>query len=114
MIVFYGAVAQRRREVGVLRALGFGRLSILTAFLAESIALSLAGGAAGTLLAMLTPFLDFNSVNFATGQDVSFRFEPSLSTLLTSVGVATVVGILGGTLPAIRAARMHPVRAMRP
>ena len=50
MIVFYGAVAQRRREVGVLRALGFGRLTILSAFLAESIALSLAGGAIGVVL----------------------------------------------------------------
>jgi putative ABC transport system permease protein len=113
MIVFYGAVAQRRREVGVLRALGFGRLSILTAFLAESIALSLAGGVLGTGLALLTPWLDFNSVNFATGQDVSFRFQPSADALLTSVGVAALVGILGGALPAIRAARMHPVVAMR-
>jgi putative ABC transport system permease protein len=113
MIVFYGAVAQRRREVGVLRALGFGRASILTAFLAESIALALAGGIIGTGLALLTPWLDFNSVNFATGQDVSFRFQPSARALLTSVGVAALVGVLGGALPAIRAARMHPVVAMR-
>jgi putative ABC transport system permease protein len=63
---------------------------------------------------MFTPFLDFDSVNFATGQDVSFRFQPSLEALFTSVSVATVVGILGGALPAIRAARMHPVLAMRP
>lgn len=113
MIVFYGAVAQRRREVGVLRALGFGSLSILAAFLAESIALSLAGGAAGVGLALLTPLLDFNTVNFATGQDVSFHFRPELGTLLTSIGVAAGVGILGGMLPAVRAARMHPVLAMR-
>jgi putative ABC transport system permease protein len=113
MIVFYGAVAQRRREVGVLRALGFGPLSILTAFLAESIVLSLAGGAIGVALAMLTPFLDFNSVNFATGQDVSFHFQPALDTLLIAVGVSALVGVLGGIAPAIRAARMHPVMAMR-
>jgi putative ABC transport system permease protein len=113
MIVFYGAVAQRRREVGVLRALGFGRFSIMVAFLAESIALSLAGGAVGVALAMLTPLFDFNTVNFSTGQDVAFHFLPSLPALLTAVGVAAVVGLLGGALPAIRAARMHPVVAMR-
>jgi putative ABC transport system permease protein len=113
MIVFYGAVAQRRREIGVLRALGFGRLSILGAFLAESIALSLAGGALGTGLALLTPWLDFKTVNFATGQDVAFRFQPSADALLISIGVAALVGVLGGALPAIQAARMHPVSAMR-
>jgi putative ABC transport system permease protein len=113
MIVFYGAVAQRRREVGVLRALGFGRFSILVSFLAESIALSLAGGALGVALALLTPLLDFNTVNFATGQDVAFHFSPSPSALLIAVGVAAAVGVLGGVLPALRAARMHPVLAMR-
>lgn len=113
MIVFYGAVAQRRREVGVLRALGFAPLSILTAFLAESIALSLAGGIAGIAAALLTPLLDFNTVNFATGQDVSFHFRPELDTLLIALAAAGVVGTLGGLLPAIRAARMHPVMAMR-
>jgi len=113
MIVFYGAVAQRRREVGVLRALGFGRLTILSAFLAESVALSLAGGAVGAALALLTPWLDFNSINFTTGQDVAFRFQPSAQALLVSIAVAAAVGTLGGVLPAIRAARMHPVLAMR-
>jgi putative ABC transport system permease protein len=113
MIVFYGAVAQRRREVGVLRALGFGRLSILGAFLAESVALSLAGGAVGSALALLTPWLDFNTVNFATGQDVAFHFRPAAGTLVTALGVAAVVGVLGGVLLAIRAARMDAVVAMR-
>jgi putative ABC transport system permease protein len=113
MIVFYAAVAQRRREVGVLRALGFGRRSILFAFLAESIALSLAGGLFGIALALLTPWLDFNTVNFATGQDVAFHFRPEAYALLTSVAVAAAVGVLGGALPALRAARMDPVMAMR-
>jgi ABC-type antimicrobial peptide transport system permease subunit len=113
MIVFYGAVALRRREIGVLRALGFGRASILAAFLAESIALSLTGGAIGVAAAMLTPFLEFNSVNFATGQDVSFHFQPAIDSLLIALGVSALVGTLGGMAPAIRAARMHPVMAMR-
>jgi putative ABC transport system permease protein len=113
MIVFYGAVAQRRREVGVLRALGFRRRSILAAFLAESVVLSLTGGAAGMACALLTPLLDFHLVNFATGQDVTFHFHPDLDTLLRALLVATSVGLVGGLLPALRAARMLPVVAMR-
>jgi len=114
MIVFYGAVAQRRREIGVLRALGFGRASILAAFIAESVALALVGSGLGVALAMLTPFLDFTTVNFATGSDVSFHFLPDPSALLVAVAVALGVGLFGGVLPALRAARMNPVVAMRP
>jgi putative ABC transport system permease protein len=114
MIVFYGAVAQRRREIGVLRALGFGRSSILVAFLIESVALALAGSGLGVALAMLTPLLDFTTVNFATGTDVSFRFQPDPGALLIAVAVALGVGVFGGALPALRAARMNPVAAMRP
>lgn len=114
MIVFYGAVAQRRREVGVLRALGFGRRRILAAFLLESVALAMAGSVIGVALAMLTPLLDFTTVNFATGTDVAFEFLPDPRALLTAVAVAVVVGLLGGVLPALRAARMNPVVAMRP
>lgn len=114
MIVFYGAVAQRRREVGVLRALGFRRRSILVAFLAESLALAIAGSAVGVALAMITPLLDFTTVNFATGTDVSFHFRPDPRALLTAIAVAAGVGLLGGALPALRAARMNPVVAMRP
>jgi putative ABC transport system permease protein len=114
MIVFYSAVAQRRREIGVLRALGFGRPAILAAFLSESVALALAGGGVGVALALLTPWLDFTTVNFATGTEVTFRFHPDPSVLLVAVLVAVGIGVLGGTLPALRAARMSPVVAMRP
>jgi len=113
MIVFYGAVAQRRREVGVLRALGFGRRRILASFLIESVALALAGSVVGVALAMLTPLLDFKTVNFATGTDVAFQFLPDPRALLIAVAVAVAVGLLGGVLPALRAARMNPVVAMR-
>lgn len=113
MIVFYGAVAQRRSEVGVLRAIGFGRRSIIAAFLAESVALALVGGACGVGLALLTPLLDFHTVNFATGQDVAFHFRPDLQVIATAFGAAAGVGLLGGLLPALRAARLDPVLALR-
>ncbi len=114
MLVFYGAVAQRRREVGVLRALGFGRRSILAAFLLESVVLSVAGAALGIVLSLVTPWLDFKTVNFATGQYVTFHFRADLNTALLAVAVAAGVGLLGGMPPAVRAARMNPVVAMRP
>jgi putative ABC transport system permease protein len=61
----------------------------------------------------LTPLLDFNAVNFATDQEVAFRFQPDLRWLIGSVAGATLVGLLGGLWPALRAARLDPVQAMR-
>jgi putative ABC transport system permease protein len=112
-MVFFSAVAQRRREVGVLRALGFGRATIVGAFLAESSVLSMVGAAVGVGLALLTPWLEFRSVNFATGQDIAFRFQTSLDSLITPAAAALAIGVLGGVLPALRAARMDPVAAMQ-
>ncbi len=113
MIVFYGFVRQRRHEIGVLRALGFKRRSILATLLCEAMALSLAGGLLGTAFALLTPLLDFNVVNVATSQEVAFQFKPDLTALAGSLGLAVLVGLLGGALPALRAARLQPVLAMR-
>lgn len=112
-IVAYTSIVQRRTEIGVLRALGFFRRSILAAVLLESVALALAGGAAGIGLALLTPWLDFHIVNFATNQEMAFRFRPTPAALLGSLAAAALVGLLGGLWPALRAARMDPVQAMR-
>jgi ABC-type antimicrobial peptide transport system permease subunit len=60
------------------------------------------------------PLLDFTSVNFATGMEVTLRFQRDPSALLLAVLLAIGVGVLGGTLPAIRAVRMSPVVAMQP
>lgn len=113
MLTLHASVAQRMPEIGVLRALGFGRRSILAAFLLESLGIAFAGAALGVASSMLTPLLDFRTMNFATNQEVNFRFEPELGVLVIAGAVALVVGLLGGALPSIRASRVDPVIALR-
>jgi putative ABC transport system permease protein len=113
MITMYAAIAQRAPEIGVLRALGFARGQIVAAFLLESVGLSLVGALGGVGLALLTPLLDFATTNFATNQDVAFRFTPSIDILLVAVAMGGLLGVLAGLLPALGAARMHPTKAMR-
>ena len=113
MITMHGAVSQRSREIGVLRALGFGRPQVLLAFVIEAAALALLGGAFGCLLALSTTLVDFSAMNEATGQELKFRFAPGPALLGVSLLAGTLVGVFGGLLPAIKAARVDPVRAMR-
>ena len=113
MITMHGAVSQRTREIGVLRALGFGRAELLFSFVLEAAALALVGGSIGCLLALSTQFIDFATLNEATGQELKFRFLPSLSVLATALLAGTLVGVIGGLAPAIKAARIDPIRAMR-
>jgi putative ABC transport system permease protein len=112
-ITMYAAVSERRRELGVLRALGFRRRALLLGILIESAVLALAGGTFGALAAWLTRFLRFSTMNYATGELVSFPFLPSISILATAMASGLVVGVLGGIFPAWRAARVDPVAAMR-
>jgi ABC-type lipoprotein release transport system permease subunit len=113
MITMYAAVANRTVEIGTLRALGFSRRSILGAFLAESLALSLAGGGTGLLLASFLQTLTVSTTNFATFSELAFRFSLSPSITLQSIAFALIMGFLGGFLPAARAARLDIIRALR-
>jgi putative ABC transport system permease protein len=90
-----------------------GARRLLFAFLVESAALGFAGALIGAAICLLTPLLDFRCVNFATGQELAFRFVPNLTNLGLAILVGTVVGALGDIVPAIRAARVSPVQAMR-
>jgi putative ABC transport system permease protein len=113
MLTMHASVSQRGREIGVLRALGFGRSTILFSFVVESAALGFGGALIGAAVCLLTPLLDFRCLNFATGQEVAFRFTPSFANLGFAIVAGTAVGAIGGLLPAIRAARVDPVQAMR-
>lgn len=112
-ITMYGAVDARRREVGTLRALGFSGLQVLTSFLFEAFVLALAGGAVGAVAALGMGFVEMSMMNQQTWSEIVFSFEPSPDILLGSVLGGGLMGIFGGLLPAIRAARVSPIAAMR-
>jgi putative ABC transport system permease protein len=113
MITMYGAVAQRAKEVGTLRALGFSQGAVLLSFLFESSALALIGGLLGGLASMGMTAVKFSMVNFATWQEISFSFDPSLFIVGGSILAGGFMGIVGGFFPALQAARLSPIEAMR-
>ncbi|MBI2183103.1 MAG: ABC transporter permease [Deltaproteobacteria bacterium] len=113
MITMYGAVANRTVEIGTMRALGFYRRSILLAFLAEALVLSFVGGALGLGLASLLQFFTISTLNFGSFSELAFSFALSPSIIATSLGFSLLMGLLGGFLPAVRAARLNIVQALR-
>lgn len=113
MNTMYAAVANRQREIGVLRALGFSRLSILVSFVLESTTLALFGGLVGVLGALALGSVQISMINFASFSEIVFTFEPTPGILITAFVFAAAMGLFGGFLPAVRAARVSAVSAMR-
>ena len=113
MITMYAAVASRVVEVGTMRALGFQRRSVLAAFLVESVLLAIAGGAAGVGLASLLSFARVSTLNFASFSEVGFGFTLSPGVITRALIFAVAMGLVGGFLPAVRAARLNIVNALR-
>jgi putative ABC transport system permease protein len=113
MITMYAAVANRTVEVGTLRALGFQRRSVLAAFLVEALLLALVGGAVGILLASGLTFTSVSTVNFTSFSELGFGFALSIGVTTAALLFAVVMGFFGGFLPAVRAARLNIVNALR-
>jgi ABC-type antimicrobial peptide transport system permease subunit len=109
----YAAVANRTVEIGTLRALGFRRRSVLGAFLVESILLSLIGGSVGIGLAALMSFVRISTTNFGSFSELGFGFALSPSIVIASFVFAVAMGIIGGFFPAVRAARLNILAALR-
>jgi putative ABC transport system permease protein len=112
-ITMYASVATRTAEIGTLRALGFVRRSILTAFLLESMLLALAGGVAGLAGASLLQAVRISTTNFQTFSELAFSFELTAGVVVRALLFALVMGLAGGVLPAAKAARMRIVDALR-
>jgi ABC-type antimicrobial peptide transport system permease subunit len=113
MITMYAAVANRITEIGTLRALGFGKGSILTAFIAESLFLGLLGGGVGVFFASFLQLLTISTMNWQTFAELAFSFTLNLETIWKSLLFSLIMGLVGGVLPAFRAARMNIVEALR-
>lgn len=113
MITMYAAVANRTTEIGTLRALGFGCMEILIAFVAEALLLGLVGGLGGVLGAALLQFFTINTLNWQTFSEFSFGFTLTPTIALQSLSFSLIMGLAGGLLPAIRASRMKIVEALR-
>lgn len=113
MVTMYTAVANRTAEIGTLRALGFKRKSILGAFLGESLLLGLLGGAAGILCSSSLQFITISTLNWETFSELAFGFRLTPQIAAYTLAFAAAMGLLGGTLPAWRAARLEIVDALR-
>jgi len=110
--VMYANVASRSGELAVLRALGFSRLPVLAALIAEAMLLALVGGALAIVVAMLG-FDGFEARTLAGGWMVSFRFAVTASAIAISLALTLGMGFIGGLFPAIRAARLPIAQALR-
>jgi putative ABC transport system permease protein len=112
-ITMNGAVANRTKEIGTLRALGFSRFSILVSFVFESILLAVGGGAIGLLFVMLLSLVRFPVMNFQTFSEIVISFRATPAIIVSSLVFSVFMGLVGGLFPAIRASRVSPVEAMR-
>jgi ABC-type antimicrobial peptide transport system permease subunit len=100
-------------EIGTLRSLGFKRGSVLLAFLLEALFIAIIGGVLGIFLASFLQTITISTINFATFSDLAFGFTLSASIVVSSMIFAVVMGVIGGFLPAVRAARLQIVSALR-
>jgi putative ABC transport system permease protein len=110
----YNSVAARTREIATLRALGFGSGAVIVSVLLESLVIALAGGALGASIAYLA-FNGFHTgtMNFQTFSQVTFAFAVTPALLAQGITWATLIGLIGGLFPAVRAARLPIAAALR-
>ena len=114
ILTMYTAVSTRTREIATLRALGFNTTSVVISVLAESLALGAIGGVAGGILA----YVAFNgyetsTINFQTFSQVAFAFAVTPWLLAQGLAYALLMALVGGLLPALKAARLPIASALR-
>src|SRR4051794_32779576 len=113
MNTMFSAIASRGRELATLRALGFKRRTILLSVVIESAFVALLGGLAGLLLALPINAISTGTTNFQTFSEVAFNFRVDSHVALNGILIALIAGIIGGMLPALRAARTPITTALR-
>ena len=109
----YNAVSNRVREIGVLRALGFSRLSIISAFLEECALIGLIGSLVALICSLFLLRLTFATTNFDTFAEIAFGFTLTPSIALWSLLFGVAMSVFGGLLPAWLAGKLKIVEALR-
>ncbi len=109
----YSAVAERGREIATMRALGFSAWNVVLSFLFEALLISFVAGIVGCLAVLPLNGLTTNTMNFQTFSNIAFAFKITFSLLVMGVLFALVMGVLGGMLPALRAAFRPVATALR-
>jgi putative ABC transport system permease protein len=113
MNTMYAIVAARTREIGTLRALGFSRRAILFSFVMESAFLALIAGGLGCLLALTMHGYSTGAANLQSFSEVAYAFRITPAIMASAMLFALGMGVVGGLLPSLRAARLPIAGAVR-
>jgi putative ABC transport system permease protein len=113
MNTMYAAVGSRTREIGTLRVLGYRRKSILAGFLIEGAFLALLGGALGCAFSFLFNGWSVGTLSFETFSESVFDFRITPMLIAQGLAFSVVVGLVGSLFPAIRAARLPVISALK-
>ncbi len=105
MNIMLASVTERTREIGLRRSLGARKTHILLQFMTESAVLAATGGLIGVLVAYAIVFL--------VRTTFSFPMETPFAAVVLALGVSTAVGLFFGIFPAMRAAKLDPIEALR-
>lgn len=112
MNTMYAAVSQRKREIGCLLSMGFTPEAVWLAFMLESLALAALGAVLGCAVSLALNGMETGMTNWATFSETAFEFLVTREILATATLLSLLMGIAGGVLPAVRAARMKVVDAL--
>jgi putative ABC transport system permease protein len=104
--IMYVSVKERTPIIGIQKALGARNFFVLSSFIVESICLCLMGGLGGLLMVYLV-FALLNTM------DIGLTFVLGMNNAILGISISTVIGVLAGILPAIKASRLSPVEAIR-